>query len=82
MNSVVQFCNFLTKLELSCYYTKDPALHRGGYMYTGGTFSAGNDFKQEHFTANIKCHSILSKEAKVKLLFLYLLTNLISDTDS
>ena len=42
-------------------------------MYPVGTFSASNDFKQEPFAANIidaiHC-SILSKQAKVKQLFL------------
>ena len=36
-------------------------------MYTR---SADNDFKQEPFTANTKCHSVLSKETKAILLFL------------
>ena len=83
---LVQFCNFSAKLALSHYYTKDPALHGGrggGYMFTLRTFSADNDFTQEPFTANIKCHGILSKEAKVKnCYFYYLLTNFIFYTDS
>ena len=37
-------------------------------MYTVRTLSADNDFKQDRFTANIKCENILTKKVKVKLL--------------
>ena len=59
---LAQFCNFLTKLELSRYYTKDSAIHRGGYMFTVGTFSADSDFKQESFPANIKNAIVFSQK--------------------
>ena len=35
----------------------------GRGIFWNFTFLAGNEFKQEPFTTNIKCHSILSKEA-------------------